>query len=97
VDITSPEFKAGAHATYARLRAQEPVHRVDLPGRRAAWLVTRYDDVVRRLKDERLVKDRRRARGSKPFSRLPGMVPLSSLRWRPGLNLRGLESLSVAW
>jgi cytochrome P450 PksS len=74
VDVTSPAFKAEAYAYYARLRANAPVHQVKLPSGQAPWLVSRYDDVVSLLKDPRLVKDRRNAKGSKPFSRLPGML-----------------------
>ena len=74
VDVTSAAFKAEAYAYYAQLRAYAPVHPVKLPGGQAAWLVSRYDDVVSLLKDPRLVKDRRNAKGSKPFSRLPVML-----------------------
>ena len=74
VDVTSAAFKAEAYAYYARLRADAPVHPVKLPGGQAVWLVSRYDDVVSLLKDPRLVKDRRHAKGSKPLSRLPGML-----------------------
>src|SRR5205823_13306895 len=42
---------------YARLRAEAPVHRMILPTREPAWLITRYDDVVVVLKDERFVKE----------------------------------------
>src|SRR4051794_38650184 len=57
--LASPEFKANPLPFYARLRAEEPVHRrrLALTGE-TAWLVTRYDDVAMVLKDERLVKDR---------------------------------------
>lgn len=75
VDVTSAEFKAGAYAYYARLRASAPVHSVKLPSRQTVWLVSRYDDVASLLKDPRLVKDRRNAKGSKPFGGgLPGML-----------------------
>jgi cytochrome P450 PksS len=57
MNIASPEFKANPFPFYARLRAEEPVHRVDLPDGRQAWLVTRYDDVAAVLKDERFAKD----------------------------------------
>lgn len=73
-NVTSAEFKAGAYAYYARLRAEAPVHSVRLPNGHVAWLVSRYDDVLRLLKDERLIKDQRNAKGSKPFSLLPGML-----------------------
>lgn len=58
VDISSPEHKADPFPFYARLRAESPVCRVPLPGKRSAWLVTRYDDVVSVLKDERFAKDK---------------------------------------
>ncbi|WP_433926478.1 cytochrome P450 [Sorangium cellulosum] len=57
VNLASPEFKSNAYSVYARLRAEEPVHRTTLPDGRVLWLVTRYDDCVAALKDERLVKD----------------------------------------
>ena len=56
-DLTSPQFKANPYPFYARLRAQAPVFRITLPFWKAVWLVTRYDDVLMVLKDERLVKD----------------------------------------
>src|SRR5262249_9790551 len=57
VNLASPEFKANPYPFYARLRAEAPACRVTLPTREAAWLITRYDDVVMVLKDERFVKD----------------------------------------
>jgi cytochrome P450 PksS len=74
VDVTSSDFKAKAYAYYTRLRAEAPVHAVKLPNGQVAWLVSRYDDVAPLLKDTRLVKDRRNALGSRPLSRLPGML-----------------------
>lgn len=61
VDISSPEFKANPFPFYARLRAEAPVSTVRLPDKRTAWLVTRYDDVVGVLNDERFAKDRFKA------------------------------------
>ena len=57
-DIASPEHKADPFPFYARLRAEKPVHRVTVPGGTTALLVTRYDDVVAVLKDDRFSKDR---------------------------------------
>jgi cytochrome P450 PksS len=57
VNIASSEFKANPYPFYARLRAEAPVHRVVLPNKQPAWLITRYDDVLEALKDERLVKN----------------------------------------
>ncbi len=59
VDISSPAFKANPYPIYAQLRDLAPVHRVTLGDKRTAWLVTRYDDVVTVLKDDRFVKDKR--------------------------------------
>jgi cytochrome P450 len=72
-DITSSDFKARAYDYYAQLRAQAPVHTAKVIGQ-TAWLVSRYDDVAALLKDARLAKDRHNAKGSRPFSRLPGVL-----------------------
>jgi cytochrome P450 PksS len=72
-DVTSSDFKARAYTYYAQLRHEAPVHPVKILGQ-TAWLVSRYDDVASLLKDTRLAKDRRNATGSRPFSRLPGVL-----------------------
>ncbi|MFO0889614.1 MAG: cytochrome P450 [Isosphaeraceae bacterium] len=71
VDIASPAHKANPYPFYARLRAESPVHRVTLPDRRPAWLVTRYDDVAAVLKDERFVKDKAAALTAEQAARQP--------------------------
>src|SRR5262245_2226661 len=62
-DLVSAAFKADPHPFYRHLRHEAPVYRftVHLPDKRPAWLITRYDDVVAVLRDQRLVKDRRSA------------------------------------
>ena len=55
-DLASPRFKANPYPFYARLRAEAPVYCTKLANRHA-WLVTRYDDVLRVLKDGRFAKD----------------------------------------
>ena len=57
VDIAAPSFKSDPFPFYARLRAEKPVCKVRLPIKQDAWLVARYDDVSRLLKDTRLAKD----------------------------------------
>ncbi len=59
VDISSPAFKANPYPFYAKLRDVAPVHPVTLGDKRMVWLVTRYDDVLTVLKDDRFVKDKR--------------------------------------
>jgi cytochrome P450 len=55
-DLARPKFKANPYPFYQRLREEAPVCRTRFLGRRA-WLVTRYDDSLKVLKDERLTKD----------------------------------------
>jgi len=56
-DLASPRFKANPYPFYARLRADAPLYRVRLPLFGTVWLVTRYDDVLALLRDERLAND----------------------------------------
>jgi cytochrome P450 PksS len=58
VNIASSEHKADPYPFYGRLRAEEPVHRLMLPTKEPAWLITRYDDVVKVIKDDRFAKDK---------------------------------------
>jgi cytochrome P450 PksS len=62
VDILSPAHKANLYPFYARLRAEAPVYSTTLPDGQRVWLITRYEDVVSVLKDERFAKDRSKAR-----------------------------------
>ncbi|MGI8911854.1 MAG: cytochrome P450 family protein [Rubrobacteraceae bacterium] len=70
-DLASPEFKANPYPFYARLRDEAPVWRTRLPGRRAAWLVTRYDDVAWVLKDDTFAKDKLNAMDPEQQARTP--------------------------
>lgn len=55
-DLARPRFKADPYPFYARLRAEAPVCRTRFLGK-PAWLITRYDDVLRLLKEQHVVKD----------------------------------------
>ena len=66
VDIASRAFKQNPHHFYRTMRREAPVVRVRV-GRRHAWLVTRYEDVARLLKDDRFVKDPSKQRGGEPW------------------------------
>ncbi|HEX4747165.1 MAG TPA: cytochrome P450 [Gaiellaceae bacterium] len=51
-DLYSHEFRLTTHETYARMRAESPVHlQPGLDGETPIWFVTRYDDVVALLTD----------------------------------------------
>jgi cytochrome P450 len=58
VDVSATAFDSDPHPLYERLRAEQPVHRAQLPAGGTGWLVTRYDDVRRALTDSRLAKGR---------------------------------------
>jgi len=80
-DLASPTFKANPHAFYAHLRDESPVWRTTLPDKRAAWLVTRYEDVAGVLKDNSFAKDPLNAQDQEQRARAP---------WVPGF-LKPLE------
>jgi cytochrome P450 len=80
-DLASSLFKADPYPFYARLRAEAPVWRTTLPDKRAAWLVTRYDDVARVLKDDTFAKDKLNAMDPEQRAKTP---------WIPGF-LKPLE------
>jgi len=71
VDVTDATFKANPFPFYAQLRAEAPVFPVKLPTRQRAWLITRYDDVLNTLKDERFAKDPRNAMTPEQLKKLP--------------------------
>lgn len=80
-DLASPRFKANPYLFYARLRNEAPVWRTTLPDKRTAWLVTRYDDVARVLKDDMFAKDKLNAMDPEQRAKTP---------WVPGF-LKPLE------
>jgi cytochrome P450 len=80
-DLASPWFKADPYPFYALLRAEAPVWRTTLPDRRVTWLVTRYEDVARVLKDDTFVKDKLNAMDPEQRAKTP---------WVPGF-LKPLE------
>ncbi len=63
VDIASTAFKRDPQSIFRRMRDEQPVLQVRA-GRRRIWLVTRYDDVVQLLKDDRFVKDQAKVSGA---------------------------------
>src|SRR3712207_9083143 len=70
-DFASPRFKANPYPFYARLRAEAPVWRTTLPDKRAAWLVTRYEDAGRVLRDSTFAKDRLNAMDPEQLAKTP--------------------------
>src|SRR5690242_3313315 len=80
-NLASPHFTANPYPFYTQLRAEAPVYRTMLPTRHAAWLVTRYEDVLMVLQDERFATDRSGAMTAEQHAKTP---------WVPGF-LKPLE------
>lgn len=74
-NLASSAFKANPYPFYAQLRAEAPVFRTILPNKQPAWLVTRYDDALALLKDERFVKKPANAMTADQLTKTP---------WEPG-------------
>ncbi|UQN09918.1 TetR/AcrR family transcriptional regulator [Deinococcus sp. QL22] len=73
-NMTDPAFKADPFPFYARLREEAPVFPITLKlrGQQRAWLVTRYEDVLAVLKDDRrFVKDKHNAMSPEQLRRAP--------------------------
>lgn len=82
VDLSSPAHKANPFPLYAKLREETPVCEVRVPDGQSAYLVTRYDDAVSVLTDERFAKDRFRALTADQVKKQPWMPSI----FRPLLN-----------
>ena len=91
INIASSEFKANPFPFYARLRAEEPIYRTPLPTGEPAWLITRYDDAVAVLKDERFVKDRANALTPAQLARQPWFRTIFKSLHRHLLSLDGAD------
>ena len=57
IDLGALAFKRDAYAHYAVLRKNQPVVQIQLPAKQTGFLLTRYDDVSKLLKDSRFAKD----------------------------------------
>lgn len=75
-NIVSPQFKANPFPLVASLRASQPVFRTALPDKTPVWLLTRYEDVATLLKDERFVKDKRKAMTAEQLRKMPWVPPM---------------------
>jgi cytochrome P450 len=61
--FVQPSFRTNPYAFYVQWRDAGPVHQTRLPNGSTVYLVTRYTEVEAGLKDRRLVKNIRNARG----------------------------------
>lgn len=77
LDVTDAQFKSNPFPFYARLRAEAPVFPVTVHRKQRAWLITRYDDVIRVLKDDHnFVKDRHNAMSPEQLKQAPKLPPM---------------------
>ncbi len=60
LDLFSPAAKANPYPAFSLVRTQDPVHRLETEGEQGAWLITRYEDALTILKDQRFIKDFRK-------------------------------------
>ena len=81
IDVYDPAFLADPYPAYARLRDEDPVHRV--PG---GWLLTRYDDVTRVLRDHDRFSSSPMNMGAPGFKFLIGSDPPDHTRLRRLVN-----------
>ncbi len=75
-DWQSAEFKTNPYTFYTQLREQAPVYPGPKIRGQQAWLVTRYDDVARVLKDETFAKDTRNAWTPEQLKKAPWLPPM---------------------
>lgn len=57
INIFSSKFKSQSHQYYARMRKEQPVYPITLPGGHQAWLVTKHKQSVDIMNDPRFIKD----------------------------------------
>jgi cytochrome P450 len=60
LDLFSPSNKANPYPNFSLVRTSDPVYRLKQENGRSTWLITRYDDSLAVLKDQRFIKDARR-------------------------------------
>lgn len=76
--LSAPRYKSDPYVFYAWVRSQSPAYLTVLPNGVEAYLVTRYEDVLAGLNDERLIKNIRKARPQSLLSKLGTGLQLSN-------------------
>jgi cytochrome P450 len=60
IDLFSPAAKANPYPSYALVRSSDHVYNLKMEDGHTSWLITRYEDALAILKDQRFIKDYRR-------------------------------------
>jgi len=63
-ELFTPEAVQNPYPIYARMREEEPIAKLMFPDGQFGWMITRYEDAVEILKDQRFVKDMTKMFGS---------------------------------
>src|SRR5262245_51679830 len=88
-DPTDRAFVTDPYPTYRRLRAEDPVHHSPL----GYWIVTRYEDVLRVLRDPAFTRETITARGATRFgAATPAGLSMADRDPPHHTRLRGLVS-----
>ena len=82
LDVYDPAFLADPYPAYARLRDEDPVHRVS----DGTWLLSRYDDVTRVLRDHDRFSSSPMNMGAPGFKFLIGADPPDHTQLRRLVN-----------
>lgn len=90
-DISGPHHKANPFPFYSHLRANSPVHRMQLRDGRTAWIIARYDDAVAAFKDPRFVKDKWSVMNPEQLRKEPWLPPMFKPLARHMLDLDGAD------
>ena len=72
IDLFSPAAKANPYPSYALVRSSDPVHSLKMEDGHTSWLITRYEDALTILKDQRFIKDYRRLLTSEQLAQTRG-------------------------
>lgn len=72
IDLFSPATKANPYPMYALVRGSDPIFRLKMEDGRSTWLITRYEDALAILKDQRFIKDYRRLLTSEQLEQSQG-------------------------
>ncbi|EFH79987.1 cytochrome P450 family protein [Ktedonobacter racemifer] len=60
IDLFSSAAKANPYPSYTLVRSSDPVYPLNMEDGHTSWLITRYEDALAILKDQRFIKDFRR-------------------------------------
>ncbi|HSI67567.1 MAG TPA: cytochrome P450 [Planococcus sp. (in: firmicutes)] len=64
-ELFTGDFTKNPYPAYEKLREIDPVHQVLFPDGQRGWMVTRYEEAVKVLKDQRFIKDFSKLYGGK--------------------------------